>query len=268
MKNKFKKIFGNKYAIIIISTFASSGITLAASNYIFNKKIKIMEEDYEKRMDILATTSYRRGVIVGSKSSISMNNKLKDAITEKSNDVKLNADINIKTEKELHNAFDDSKDILKEDTDEEYYGKVIDNFLEDDEESSDAYNKALNMTKDVHEEPIYEINPEEFGESDDIYDKISVTYYRGDDVLSDDEYNEILDTETTITFKIIDDFISCNKEVGYVRNEKLKIDYEVVIDEDSYSHIVLGEEYTNKFDKDIDSENKKNLKQTEKDIYD
>ena len=264
MNNKLKKIFGNKYAIIVISAVASSGVTLAASNYIFNKKIKIIEEDYEKRMDILATTSYRRGVIVGSKSSISMNNKLKDIIPEESNEIQSNTDIDIKTKKELHNDFDDTKDILKEDIDE----KVVDDFLEDDEESSNAYNKALNMAQEVHDEPVYEINPEEFGEIDDIYDKISVTYYRGDDVLSDDEYNEILDTETTITFKIIDDFISCNKEVGYVRNEKLKIDYEVVIDEDSYSHVVLGEEYTNKFDKDIDSENKKNLKQTEKDIYD
>lgn len=81
----------------------------------------------------------------------------------------------------------------------------------------------------------YVISPEEFGELDD-YDKISLTYY-SDGVVTDDR-NEILDdVESVIGAESLDHFGEYEDDSVFVRNDRLKCDYEILLEQRAYTDI-------------------------------
>lgn len=82
----------------------------------------------------------------------------------------------------------------------------------------------------------YIIPPEEFGEFDD-YEKIGLTYY-ADRVLTDDNYELVEDIEDTVGFDSLTHFGEYEDDSVFVRNDRLKCDYEILLDQRNYSDII------------------------------
>lgn len=82
------------------------------------------------------------------------------------------------------------------------------------------------------------ISPDEYGEISE-YETISLIYY-ADDVLTDDADEPIENIEETVGYNFADHFdeFSDDPDTVYVRNHRLKCDYEICRDTATYSDIV------------------------------
>lgn len=101
----------------------------------------------------------------------------------------------------------------------------------------EGYTNYSNSEKE--EKPIkykpYVIKPEEFGDYDE-YGKYSLTYY-ADGILTDDNDDVIDDIENKVGLDSLNRFGEYEDDAVYVRNDKLKCDYEILLDLDNYSDI-------------------------------
>ncbi len=79
----------------------------------------------------------------------------------------------------------------------------------------------------------YIISPDEFGEFED-YDTISLTYY-ADQVLVDDGGDKIEDVDDVVGMESLTHFGEYEDDSVFVRNDRLKCDYEILMDERTYS---------------------------------
>lgn len=79
----------------------------------------------------------------------------------------------------------------------------------------------------------YVISPEEFGEFED-YDTISLTYY-ADQVLVDDGGDKIEDVDDVVGMESLTRFGEYEDDSVFVRNDRLRCDYEILMDERTYS---------------------------------
>lgn len=84
----------------------------------------------------------------------------------------------------------------------------------------------------------YIIAPDEFGEVFG-YETVSLSYYAGDNVLTDELDDIIYDVEGTVGEDFASHFGEYEDDSVHVRNDKLKIDYEILLDPSSYS-ILMG----------------------------
>lgn len=82
----------------------------------------------------------------------------------------------------------------------------------------------------------YVIAPDVFGEFDD-YEKISLTYY-ADQILADDNDEIVDDVEDIVGFDSLSHFGDYEDDSVFVRNDRLKCDYEILLDQRPYSDIV------------------------------
>jgi hypothetical protein len=82
----------------------------------------------------------------------------------------------------------------------------------------------------------YVISPEEFGDFYD-YETISLTYY-SDGVLADDNDEEIDNVEEIVGSEALESFGEYEDDSVYVRNDRLKCDYEILLSHRLYSEIV------------------------------
>ena len=88
---------------------------------------------------------------------------------------------------------------------------------------------------DVMTDRPYVISPDEFGDYPD-YETISLTYYN-DKVLTD-EYNEIVDDiDDLIGEDSLNHFGEYEDDSVFVRNDALKVDYEILLDSANYSDV-------------------------------
>ena len=81
----------------------------------------------------------------------------------------------------------------------------------------------------------YVIPPEEFGELDD-YDQISLTYYE-DNYLANDRKELVTDVEGIIGWDNINRIGEYEDDAIHVRNDELKIDYEILQVAYNYSDV-------------------------------
>ncbi len=81
----------------------------------------------------------------------------------------------------------------------------------------------------------YVITPEEFSENFE-YDTVDITYF-ADGVLADENNEPIEDIENTIGRDAVRHFGEYEPDSVYVRNERLKCDYEILRDERRYADI-------------------------------
>lgn len=82
----------------------------------------------------------------------------------------------------------------------------------------------------------YVISPEEFGDFDD-YERVSLTYY-ADGVLAD-ELNELVeDIDSTVGPDFANHFGEYEDDSVFVRNDRLKCDYEILKDNRDYSDVI------------------------------
>ena len=85
-------------------------------------------------------------------------------------------------------------------------------------------------------QPPYVISPEEFTESED-YTPISLTYY-ADQILADDCDELVEDVENTVGFESLGTFGEYEEDSVFVRNDRLRCDYEILKDQRNYSDVV------------------------------
>lgn len=89
--------------------------------------------------------------------------------------------------------------------------------------------------KRMGEEMPYVIAPDEAGELD--YEVISLTYY-ADNILADDLDELVEDVDRVIGFESLLTFGRYEEDSVYVRNDRLKADYEILMDERNYSDVL------------------------------
>lgn len=98
------------------------------------------------------------------------------------------------------------------------------------------------VLEEMHKiEKPYVIPPEEFGELDD-YTKISLTYY-ADHILADDNDEFVEDVELTVGFDSLNHFGEYEDDSVFVRNDRLKIDYEILLNQRKYTDVVKKQPY-------------------------
>lgn len=81
---------------------------------------------------------------------------------------------------------------------------------------------------------IYVIKPEIFGEED--YEEVSLTYY-SDGVLTDEQDNPIEDVAGTVGADYADHFGEYEDDSVFIRNDRLRIDFEILADQRKYSDL-------------------------------
>lgn len=87
------------------------------------------------------------------------------------------------------------------------------------------YSDVKKEEKEVAKKKPYVIPPEEFGEND--YETISLTYYE-DGVLTDDANYPIDDVESIVGEDSLNHFGEYEDDSVFVRNDEMKIDYEIL----------------------------------------
>lgn len=81
----------------------------------------------------------------------------------------------------------------------------------------------------------YTITPDEVGMMDG-YDLIDLTYY-ADGVLEDENYEIVVDIAESVGVDSLNSFGEYDDDVVFVRNDKRKIDYEIIRDPRNYSDV-------------------------------
>ena len=117
---------------------------------------------------------------------------------------------------------------------------------EDDEEDEDEdiLTDAAGKTEaemalvEINRDYPYAIDDREFSEDFDSHDKVSLYYYRTDDVLCDEHEEVIDDIEGTIGYDALSQLDT--QTTVWVRNEPICIDYEIISINRSYSESVHG----------------------------
>lgn len=104
-----------------------------------------------------------------------------------------------------------------------------------------SYNKS-----GKEERMISLITSERFANEEPEYEKITLSYYEKDGILAD-TYGDTVDIESSIGDKGIEYFELLHQDVIYIRNTRLKIDYEIVLE-----HMAYSELYETGFRDDID----------------
>ena len=104
---------------------------------------------------------------------------------------------------------------------------------------SDLMKSEVKSVSKKEKKKPYVIPPEEFDELDD-YEAISLTYF-ADGVLTDDYNEPIEDVEGTVGRASLDTFGEYEDDSVFVRNEELRIDYEILADMRKYSDVVKND---------------------------
>lgn len=97
---------------------------------------------------------------------------------------------------------------------------------------------------DVVERP-YVITPKEFSDNYD-YETITLTYY-SDKVLTDDLDEPIEDIENVVGVESLTHFGEYEDDSVYVRNDRLRVDYEILLDERKYTDVLKKKPYKGGF---------------------
>lgn len=92
----------------------------------------------------------------------------------------------------------------------------------------------------------YIITHEEFLENEPEHKQIAITYFEGDGVLSDDRDQSIEELDRTVGDGNIIRFGAGSNDpnILYIRNERLKMDFEIARSDGKYAHEVLGLEHS------------------------
>lgn len=106
------------------------------------------------------------------------------------------------------------------------------------EQTIDGWNYADAIATRSPDRP-YVIHRDEFWNEEKGYDQSTLNYYAGDDIMTDSDDTPIYNYQNTVG-ELLFGLGSGDKNVFFVRNEKLKSEYEIIRDMDSFSSVVLG----------------------------
>lgn len=117
---------------------------------------------------------------------------------------------------------------------------VVVNSIFDEMAERDELEESMIDPSDGSGIDIYDVSWEEFSNDHMEYDKLSITYFQGDNVLMNDDGEE-LDINATIGEDMLEYIIDFkNRDVFYIRNEVNKTDYEVTKIKGTYVNSLLG----------------------------
>ena len=120
----------------------------------------------------------------------------------------------------------------------------------DDLKEPDEVRNIWKLAKDhPHpEDEAYVITFDQFNDEHDDYDKGDLTYYEGDDILVDSQESPIDDVDTLIGPDALTRFgeASNSRDIVYVRNDHLAMDFEISRDKRSYTTHIAGIDEPNK----------------------
>lgn len=105
---------------------------------------------------------------------------------------------------------------------------------EEPEEETSTDISEPETEKEEAPKPPYVISPDAFGEAG--YDQISFAYY-ADHILTDENDDIVEDVEGTVGFESLNHFGEYEDDSVFVRNERLKVDFEILLDRRKYSDI-------------------------------
>ena len=108
--------------------------------------------------------------------------------------------------------------------------KAVDNIVQNLGYSKEIEEKVLKTEKP------YVISPEEFGEMHG-YETISLNYY-ADHILTDDLDELVEDVENWVGFESLNHFGEYEADSVFVRNDRLKCDFEILLDLRNYSDVL------------------------------
>lgn len=101
-------------------------------------------------------------------------------------------------------------------------------------------------TEEKKDEPMpnepYVISPDDYGENDN-YTQISLVYYVGDEVLADDEDEVVEDIAETVGEDFAEHFGEYEDDSVFIRNDRLRCDYEILRDNRSFADVAEGSNY-------------------------
>lgn len=118
----------------------------------------------------------------------------------------------------------------EDDVDFKKYASII------QKEGYTDYSRSVEEKKgEAFVEKPYVISPEEFGEFEE-YEKISLTYY-ADKVLADENDEEVDDVDEIVGEESLNHFGEYEDDSVFVRNDRLKCDYEILLDKRNYSDV-------------------------------
>lgn len=90
--------------------------------------------------------------------------------------------------------------------------------------------------QEVMEMKPYVISPDEFGEFED-YERISLSYY-ADHILADEDDEKVEDVDNVVGLESLAHFGEYEDDSVFVRNDRLKCDYEILLDQRTYSDVI------------------------------
>lgn len=111
----------------------------------------------------------------------------------------------------------------------------------DEHESNYVFDLEEEIKRRSPDKP-YVISEEEWGDGQEDYQQVTLTYYAGDATLADEKEEHIPDSNAVIGIGTLDRFgHGCaDANTVFVRNEKMGIQFEVVRSDGKYAHEVLG----------------------------
>lgn len=110
------------------------------------------------------------------------------------------------------------------------------NYSDTDSLSEDSNVSEEEVDENMINDKPYVIPPDEFGEFYD-YEPISLIYY-ADQVLADEDDELVEDIEETVGFESLNAFGEYEDDCVFVRNDRLKCDYEILLDQRKYSDVI------------------------------
>ena len=133
--------------------------------------------------------------------------------------------------KNVETVVEDTVEFTDEERDEYVNISQSQSYVSPDDLQTLAYDKP------------YVVSPYEFGELED-YDRFTLTYY-ADGFVTDENDCLLEDIENHIGFESLSHFgeYSEDPDTVYVRNDRLKCDYEILRDERKYEDILNGKRY-------------------------
>lgn len=167
-----------------------------------------------------------------------------DAASVKEAFVRMRNDLLKKNDKFTNPADDFEKvrpEHLHEKPDISEYAKMIQhNKYEPTDYSKSKVSENVSKDYSDYKSP-YVISPDEFGEEED-YDRISFMYY-ADHILADDDDELVEDIAGTVGVESLTHFGEYDDDCVYVRNERLKVDYEILKSLKTYSEVLEQKPY-------------------------
>lgn len=102
-------------------------------------------------------------------------------------------------------------------------------------ENSENEEQRIEEGENILMEKPYTISPEEFGQFDD-YEAISLIYY-ADNILTDDNNDLVDNVDDIVGFDSLNHFGEYEEDSVFVRNDRLKCDYEILLDKREYADV-------------------------------